>query len=104
MTNFIEKREYFRITVDCEIDYRFLNEEEYRKARCSTLSGGGISFITGHPLQPAEELEVIIQPQLPATPPMRAHVRVVRVQALADDNFEVGASLQVIHDDDYLSL
>jgi c-di-GMP-binding flagellar brake protein YcgR len=104
MTKFLERREYFRITVDCEIDYRFINEEEFRKARCSSLSGGGISFITGHQLQPAEELEVLIQSQLPDTPPMRAHVKVIRVQSLEDQSYEIGASMTVIHDDDYLSL
>lgn len=104
MVEFNERREYFRITVDCEIDYRFIDADEFRKARCSSLSGGGISFITGHELQPAEELEIIIQSQLPATPPMRAHVKVVRVQALENQTFEIGASMTVIHEDDYLSL
>lgn len=104
MVEFIERREYFRITVDCEIDYRYIDDEEFRKARCSSLSGGGLSFITGHELQPEEEVEVIIQSQLPDTLPMRAHAKVVRVQILDNQTFEVGASMTVIHDDDYLSL
>lgn len=100
----LERREFFRITVDCEIDYRYIDEEEFRKARCCSLSGSGLSFIAGHELQPDEEVEVIIQSQLPGTPPMRAHAKVVRVQTLDEQTFEVGASMTVIHDDDYLSL
>ena len=102
MVEFIEKREYFRISVDCEIDYRFIDSDEIRKARCSTLSGAGISFVTSHALQPEMELEVTIQSPLPLTPPMRAHVKVVRVQVLEDQTFEIGGSMTVL--DDYLSL
>jgi c-di-GMP-binding flagellar brake protein YcgR len=102
--NFIERREYFRITIDCEITYRYLDDEEFRQARCNSLSGGGLAFITGHELQPEEEVEVIIQSQLPGAPPMRAHAKVVRVQPLDAQTFEVAASMTVIHDDDYLSL
>jgi hypothetical protein len=104
MVEFVEKREYIRLTVDCEIDYRFMDSEEYKKARCSSLSGGGITFITGHELQPDEEVEVLIQSQLPGAPPMRAHAKVINVQALENDSFAIGASMTVIHDDDYLSL
>ena len=104
MVKFIEKREYIRLTVDCEIDYRMMNDEEYRKGRCSSLSGGGITFIIDHELQPGEEVEVIIQSQLPGAPPMRANAKVVNVQTLDDQTFAVGASMTVIDDDDYLSL
>ena len=44
MVDFAEKREYFRMNVDCEIDYRAIDSNETRKARCSKLSGAGISF------------------------------------------------------------
>lgn len=104
MLEFTERREYFRINVDCEIDYRRLDGDAVQKARCTTLSGAGLSFITDEILEIDDKLEVIIQSQLPATPPLRAHIRVINVRGLSDLTFVISASMTVLHDDDYLSL
>lgn len=104
MVEFIERREYFRINVDCEIDYRRLDGDTFKKARCTTLSGAGLSFITDEPLEIEDKLEVTIQSQLPDTPPLRAHIRVVNVRGLSDQTFVISASMTVLHDDNYLSL
>lgn len=99
MAEFVERREYFRINVDCEINYRLVNSDEIYKARCTTLSGAGISFVTRQALQPEEDLEIIIQSQLPSTPPLRANVKVISVRALEDQTFIASASMTVLQDD-----
>lgn len=99
MIDFAEKREYFRMNVDCEIDYRAIDSDETRTARCSTLSGAGISFVTNHELTLKMELEITIQSQLPSMPPMRAYAKVVRVQVIEDQAFDIGASMTIIHDE-----
>ncbi len=104
MLQFTERREYFRINVDCEIDYRRLDSDEFHKARCTTLSGAGLSFITSEMLEINGEMEVTIESQLPGTPPLRAHIRVINVRELSDQTFVISASMSVLHDDDYLSL
>lgn len=92
---FIEKREYFRVRVECDIEYRVLPNEEIKTARCITLSGGGISFLTTQPLSVQDELEITIAS--PLTAPMMAHAKVIRTVARENDLFEVGAVLTVIH-------
>lgn len=104
MVEFTERREYFRINVNCEIEYRKLESDEFHQARCTTLSGAGLSFITSQMLKPDDELEITIQSQLPLTPPLRAHVRVINVRGLSDQTYVISASMTVLHDDDYLSL
>jgi len=94
---FIEKREYFRVRVECDIEYRVLPTEEIKTARCITLSGGGISFLTTQPLSVQDELEVTIASPAPLTAPMIAHAKVIRTVARDNDLFEVGAVLMVIH-------
>jgi c-di-GMP-binding flagellar brake protein YcgR len=104
MVEFDDRREYFRITVNCEIDCRLLETDETHQARCTTLSGSGISFVTHLALQPEMELEITIQSQLPLTPPMRVHAKVIRVNRIDEKTYEIGASTTVLQDDDYLSL
>ena len=105
MVEFTERREYFRINVDCEINYRRLDGGgEFQQARCTTLSGAGLSFVTREILQPNDELEIAIESQLPETPPLRAHIRVINVRDLSDQTFVISASMTVLHDDNYLSL
>jgi c-di-GMP-binding flagellar brake protein YcgR len=104
MVDFVERRKYFRISVDCEINYRLLSSDEIQKARCITLSGGGISFIATEELELETELEVIVQPQLLVTPPLRGLVKVVNVRGLEDQTYVISASMTVLQDEDYLSL
>lgn len=94
--NFDEKREYFRMNVNCEIDYRVLESDDICKGRCATLSGGGISFVTGLELTLGMELEITIQPLHPLTPPMHANAKVIRVQPSDSQSYEIGATMIVL--------
>ena len=91
--DFIERREYFRIKVECDIEYRLLHNTETHKGCCTTLSGAGISFITATALALQDELEILIQSPSPNTPPMLAHSKVVRIVERDDLQFEIGATL-----------
>ena len=98
MSDFVEKREYFRINVDCDIDCKHLGSDEIHKARCVTLSGSGISFITTQNLNLGDELEVVIHPQHSITPPMFGHIKIIRILPSDDKKFEIGATMTVLHD------
>ena len=96
MVGFVDRREFFRMTVSCEVDYLLIETGEAYKARCCTLSGAGISFVTNHKLLPKAELEMTIQPPYPLTPPMRVYAKVIRVHQLEDQSFEVAATMTVL--------
>ncbi len=96
MSDFKEKREFFRMQVDCEIHRKHEgSEENIYMGRCTTLSGAGVSFITSYNLKIGERLDVIINPQQTLTPPMTAKATVIRIVALDDDTFEIGATIEI---------
>lgn len=95
---FIERREYFRIKVGCDIQYRLAGGEEIYPAHCTTLSVTGISFITAHRLALQDALEISIESALSVTPPILAYSRVVRVVERDDQQFEVGAIIKRIEE------
>lgn len=95
MSDFKEKRAFFRMQVDCEIHCKHEeNEESIYMGRCTTLSGAGVSFITAQNLNIGDLLNVIINPQQTLTPPMTAKATVIRIVALNNDMFEIGATLE----------
>lgn len=97
MADFVEKREYFRIQVDCDIHCK-REGEDIHIARCKTLSGAGVSFITTQELSIGEKLEVTIHPGHSITPSMTGIITVVRTMELENKEFEVGATMQVLAD------
>ena len=95
MSDFKEKRAFFRMQVDCEIHRKQADEEEnIYLGRCTTLSGAGVSFITSCRLNIGDLLDVIINPQQTLTPPMTAQATIIRIVALDNDTFEIGATLK----------
>ncbi len=95
MADFKEKREFFRMQVDCEIHRKHDNQEgNVYMGRCTTLSGAGVSFITTDNLNIGDLFDVIINPQQTLTPPMRGKATVIRIVALDNSEFEIGATLE----------
>ncbi|MDQ7090611.1 MAG: PilZ domain-containing protein [Methylococcales bacterium] len=99
MTDFREKREFFRMQVDCEIQYKHADgSKESYTGRCTTLSGAGVSFIGSQALNINDTLNVIINPQQTLTPPITAKAVVMRVVSLENDQYEIGATLEILSD------
>lgn len=96
MTDFTEKRDYFRIRVDCDIHCKRKDSDEIHVGRCTTLSGGGVSFITTQELFIGEKVEITIHPQHNITPSMTGMIEIVRVIELETKEFEIGAIMQVL--------
>ena len=98
MTDFIEKRDYLRIQVDCDIHFKLKNSNETQIGHCTSLSSGGVSFIGKQPLTIGDKLEASIHPQNEEKPTMIGIIEIVRAIKLEDDLFEIGAIMQVLAD------
>ena len=91
-----EKRAYLRISIDSEMRYRLVDSTEFHSARCSSLSGAGISFITTQAFDEGKAMEINITPQNTITPAFTAFVEVVRVTELADGEYEIATIIKTI--------
>ncbi len=97
MTEFIERREFFRMQIDCEIHCENKENGDYiYMGRCTTLSGAGISFITLKKLKVNDRLNVTINPQQALTSAIEAKISVMRITPLEDNAFEIGATLEIL--------
>lgn len=96
---FDEKRDFIRISVDCDLTYKAPDADEVEYGRAKNLSGRGMMFIADHAIPVDSQLEVTISPEQSLTPPLHALVKVVRVaKQRRGSGFEVGAVIQSVLD------
>ena len=76
--NYAEKRDFYRMVVDCPIRYRKQGSEESETGLVKDLSASGLSFECAAELQQGEIFEVVIKPVNEVTPPFAAIVSVIR--------------------------
>jgi hypothetical protein len=80
--DFAEKRDYIRMFINAPVDYSISGADDWKEGLGKDLSGGGFSFTTSHPLSAGDKVDIKLHPVTPVTPPLEAHVTVIR----ADDN------------------
>ena len=96
-----EKRDYIRVDVDCAIMFRVRESDAEEYGKVANLSGRGMMFIASRELPKESIIEIRIQPDTGITPPLHAHVRVVRIaKQRRGDGFEIGAVIQDVIDND----
>lgn len=96
-TDYAEKRGYRRVSVECDISYKMLDSsvEEEEVGRVANLSGRGLMFIAERGVPLNSELEIRIAPGNSLTPPLRARVKVVRMEKQRrGSGYEIGAVIQ----------
>ena len=75
-----EKRDFIRMEVDCEVEFRPLGAAAMEPGRGRDLSATGVSFRAERELMEGEELEIRVLPQRPGVNPLHAEATVVRVE------------------------
>jgi len=84
MQDYSEKRDFYRMAVDCAARYRVDGADAVQPATVKDLSAGGLQLRTDHEVESGVSLNVAIQPGKAITPPLHAVVRVIRCTP-ADD-------------------
>jgi len=88
------------MAIDCEIDYRHVDQGQPLQGRARNISGNGMLFVSEQEISVGSLLEIQVKPGNPSIPALDAVVEVVRInsrgeQALASNessnNYEVGA-------------
>ncbi|MGD0959581.1 MAG: PilZ domain-containing protein [Methylomonas sp.] len=96
MLNQDEKRDFIRMEVDCDINYKPADGDTVKTGKCTNLSGAGVSFIADQMYNVGIAMEISILPKTSLTPPMTAFIEVVRVSRLPDQKFEIAAIIKSI--------
>ncbi len=87
-----EKRDYIRMTVDCEVSFKELEGSAEEQGRAKNLSGRGVLFQVGHELKIGSMLELSVLSSNNAVSPLNALVEVVRVEMIEPGKlYEIGA-------------
>ena len=96
-----EKRDFIRVSVDCEIWYKPDYADTGETGRVANLSGRGMMFIADHELPKESVLEIKIKPENHLTNALHALVRVVRTaKQRRGKGYEIGAIIQKILGED----
>jgi len=93
--NYDEKRSFYRMSVDCHIEFSISGSSEKYTGDGKNLSATGVKFITAQKLSEGQELDVTIHPVIQTVTPLTAKAKVVR--ALHDeenDQYIIGLSME----------
>lgn len=85
-----EKRDFIRMTMDCDLTLKDPETGRGYTGRCVNLSSTGAMILFDVEPAPGQCLELHIEPRLALVPALDALVEVVRVLPAADGGFEVG--------------
>jgi len=95
--NYDEKRSFYRMSVDCHIEFSEEGSSETHKGDGKNLSATGVKFITDHELKEGQEIDVTVHPVIQTVTPLTAKAKVMRVVKDEDNGqFIVGLSLEQV--------
>jgi hypothetical protein len=89
MQDFSEKRDFYRMSVECAAKFRAVSEGTTGNAIVKDLSSGGMLLWTDCEVNPGAQLNVEVLPGKNITPPLHAVVSVIRCDPI---DGESGAS------------
>lgn len=76
--NYDEKRDYYRMTVDCPVRFAPVGGTHYTEGLCRNFSAGGIQFVSSTSVSLNQLLDVNITPTMSVVPPLNAIIEVIR--------------------------
>ncbi|MBT5230412.1 MAG: PilZ domain-containing protein [Methylococcales bacterium] len=92
-----EKRDYIRMTAECEVSFTDPESSLRHHGLSKNLSGKGILFETSKAVEAGTLVELTVSPENTSTPPLHALVEIVRSTPTADPTiFSVAASIKEI--------
>ncbi len=89
-----EKRDFIRMTIDCELTLRDQSNGQEYQGRCKNLSGSGALFHVDEAPALGSQLEIHMAPDKAVVPALDAVVEVVRVDADTTGGFLVGTTIR----------
>jgi c-di-GMP-binding flagellar brake protein YcgR len=95
--NFDEKRSFYRMSVDCHVEFSEPGSSKKYRGDGKNLSATGVKFITDHKLTEGQDLDVIVHPVIPTVTPLTAKAKVVRVFEDEENNkYIIGLAMEEV--------
>lgn len=92
-TDYSEKRDFFRMNMDCTMEYSINGSGNKQQGLMKNLSGDGLSFLVDQEMAPGTEVSISIKPENTVTPPLDVVVEVLRCHAADDEKYEIAGSI-----------
>lgn len=92
--NFDEKRDFYRMAVDCELTFSTTDGRKQGSGICRNLSAGGIAFDSKQALDAEVGIKVRIEPTSKITGALEALAQVVRCEPHpSGDGYQIAATI-----------
>lgn len=92
--DFSEKRSFYRMSVECQLEYTENGNEETRTGHVKNISGDGILFQTDNSITVGTEMTIIVKAGSNLTPPLHATIEIIRCSLTDDESYEVAATMK----------
>jgi len=92
-TDYAEKRNFFRMNLECNAEYTINGSGNQKSGKVSDLSGDGISIIADQSVSPGTEVRVSIKPENDVTPPLEIVMEVLRCEEQNSDSFLLAGNI-----------
>lgn len=96
MIEYEEKRDFYRMALDCTAEYKVNGSGKKGKAIVKDLSSGGLLLWIKQEVKPGSQVEIMLKPGKDITPPLHAKVEVVRCDPLEDEKETYAAACSMI--------
>ncbi|TNF37479.1 MAG: PilZ domain-containing protein [Gammaproteobacteria bacterium] len=91
--DYSEKRNFFRMNLDCSMEYSVNGSGAKKSGVVRNLSGDGILFIADQHVAPGTEVHISITPENSVTPPLNVTVEVLRCDRTTVTEFEIAGNI-----------
>ncbi len=101
MTEYAEKRDFYRMGVDCPARFRVQGADKVDDGIIKNLSASGLLILAPQEISPGTRLRVRIVPVNSITPPLSANASVLRSQPSDAGGYEIACSIdQILAEDE----
>ena len=96
MINYAEKRDFLRMTIDCNFSFKTADSSRELQGNVINLSKRGILFTSRENFEAGTPLKIVLTPSHTYTTPIHATVMVARVSSNDAFLYEVGCKIRSI--------
>jgi hypothetical protein len=96
MSDFAEKRDFYRMGIQCPAKFRIQGATEVSDSQVLNLSAAGLLMVAPQEISPGTRLAIRIEPIQAITPPLSANASVLRSTATEAGTFEIACAIEQI--------
>jgi hypothetical protein len=96
MIDYKEKRDFYRMSMDCTAEYKVNGSSKKSEAIVKDLSSGGVLLWIKQEVKPGSQISIEVKPGKDITPPLNARVEVVRCDPLENEQDTYAAACAML--------